>query len=112
MSSSESVEYVNEATNDFTKVVLHVKSYNQRPVLCLKCLDFHCDVHDSFSDLKIRKNDDKNEHFVTPILASFWKPEARGQTVLPDRTKIGGKCDILSDFQTMCVFGTPFNTYI
>ena len=41
-----------------------------------------------------------------PILASFWKPETCGQTVLPDRTKIGGKCqdskkfkyDILSHF--------------
>ena len=70
MSSSknvESVEYVNEATNDFTKIVLHVKSYNQRPVLCLKCLHFHCDVHESFSDLKIRRSDDKNEHFGTPF---------------------------------------------
>ena len=26
------------------------------------------------------------------ILTSFWKPKACGQTVLPDRTKIGGKC--------------------
>ena len=48
------------------------------------------------------------------MLASFWKPEASGQTVLPDRlvliwqklvenAKIQKfKCDILSDFQTMC----------
>ena len=48
------------------------------------------------------------------ILASFWKPEACGQTVLPDRSVLIGqklvgkakiqkfKCDILSDFQTMC----------
>ena len=31
----------------------------------------------------------KNARF---ILASFWKPEACGLTVLPDRSKIGGKC--------------------
>ena len=49
------------------------------------------------------------------ILASFWKPEACGQTVLPDRSILKGqklvenakiqkfKCDILSNFQTMCV---------
>ena len=48
------------------------------------------------------------------ILASFWKPEACGQTVLPDRSVLIGqklvknaklqkfKCDILGDFQTMC----------
>ena len=48
------------------------------------------------------------------ILASFWKPEACGQTVLPDRPIIIGqklventktqklKCDILSNLQTMC----------
>ena len=47
------------------------------------------------------------------ILASFWKPEACGQTVLPDRSVLIGqklmenakiekfKCDILSNFQTM-----------
>ena len=47
-------------------------------------------------------------------LASFWKPEACGQTVLPDRSVLIGqklvrnakikklKCDILSNFQTMC----------
>ena len=46
-------------------------------------------------------------------LASFWKPEACGQTVLPDRSLLIGqklaenakiqkfKCDILSNFQTM-----------
>ena len=27
-----------------------------------------------------------------PILANFWKPKACGQTELPDRSKIGGKC--------------------
>ena len=44
------------------------------------------------------------------ILASFWKPEARSQTVLPDRSVLIGqklmenakiqkfKCDILSNF--------------
>ena len=50
------------------------------------------------------------------ILASFWKPEASGQTVLPDRSVLIGqklvenakiekfKCDILSNFWTMwCV---------
>ena len=49
-----------------------------------------------------------------PILASFWKPVACGQTVLPDRSVLIGqklvenakiekkfKCDILSNFQTM-----------
>ena len=47
-------------------------------------------------------------------MASFWKPEACGQTVLPDKTVLVGKklvendkiqkfkCDILSNFQTMC----------
>ena len=47
------------------------------------------------------------------ILASFWKPEACGQTVLPDRSLLIGqklvenakiktfKCDILSNYQTM-----------
>ena len=49
------------------------------------------------------------------ILASFWKPDACGQTVLPDRSVLIGKklvvktniqkfkCDILSNFQTMCI---------
>ena len=48
------------------------------------------------------------------ILASFWQPEACGQTVLPDRSVLIGqkmvenakiqkfKCDILSNFQTVC----------
>ena len=47
-------------------------------------------------------------------LASFWKLEACGQTVLPDRSVLIGqklvenakiqkfKCDILGDFQTLC----------
>ena len=47
------------------------------------------------------------------ILASFWKPEACGQTVLPDRSVLIGqklvenaniekfKCDILGDVQTL-----------
>ena len=47
-------------------------------------------------------------------MASFRKPEACGQTVLPDRTILIGqklvenaeiqkfKCDILGDFQTLC----------
>ena len=47
------------------------------------------------------------------IWASFWKPEACGQTVLPDRSVLMGqklvenaktkkfKCDILRNFQTM-----------
>ena len=50
-------------------------------------------------------------------LASFWKPEACGQTVLPDSSVLIGqklvesakiqkfKWDILSNFQTMCVHG-------
>ena len=49
------------------------------------------------------------------ILASFWKSKACGQTVLPDRSlliwqKIGEHvkieklyCDILGDFQTLCM---------
>ena len=48
--------------------------------------------------------------------ASFWKPVACGQTVLPDRSILIGqklvenakikkfKCDILSDFQTFLIF--------
>ena len=48
-------------------------------------------------------------------LAIFWKPEACGQTVLPDMSILIGqklvenarikkfKCDILSNFQTMWV---------
>ena len=48
------------------------------------------------------------------ILASFWKPEACGQTVLPDRSFLVGPklmenakvqkltCDILSEFQPLC----------
>ena len=47
-------------------------------------------------------------------MTSFWKPVACGQTVLPDRSVLIGqklvenakiekfKCDILSNFQTMC----------
>ena len=50
------------------------------------------------------------------ILASFWKPEACGQTVLPDRSVLKGqklvenakiqkfKCDLLSNFQTMWTY--------
>ncbi len=50
------------------------------------------------------------------ILASFWKPEACGQTVLPDRSVLIGqkfvengkiqkfKCYILSNFQTICTY--------
>ena len=46
--------------------------------------------------------------------ASFWKPEACGQTELPDKSFLIGqkfvenakisnfKCDILGDFQTLC----------
>ena len=49
------------------------------------------------------------------ILASFWKTEACGQAVLPDRSVLIGqklvenakikkfKCDILDDFQTLCI---------
>ena len=45
-------------------------------------------------------------------MASFWKPEAWGQTVLPDMSILIGqklvknaqkiKCDNLSGFQTLC----------
>ena len=49
----------------------------------------------------------------------FWKPEACGQTVLPDRSVLIGQklvknakikefnCDILSNLQTMCL-SVPF----
>ena len=52
-------------------------------------------------------------------MPSFWKPEACGQTVLPDRSSLKGqtlvenakiqkfKCDILSNFQTMCFRDPP-----
>ena len=45
-----------------------------------------------------------------PKMVHFWKPEACGQTVLPDRSLLIGqklvkilkfKCDILSNFQTL-----------
>ena len=48
-------------------------------------------------------------------LARFWKPKACGQTELPDRSVLIGqklvqnakiqkfKCDILGDFQTLCM---------
>ena len=51
-------------------------------------------------------------------MASFWKPEACGQTELPDRSILIGqkmvenakiqklKCDILGDFQTLCTSTT------
>ena len=47
-------------------------------------------------------------------MASLWKSEAGGQTVLPDKSLLIGqklvenakiqksKCDILSNFQTLC----------
>ena len=41
-------------------------------------------------------------------LASFWKPKTCGQTVLPDRTKIGGKCHNWKD--QMRHFGWFLNT--
>ena len=49
-------------------------------------------------------------------MASFWKSEACGQTVLPEKSVLIGqklvenakiqnfKCDILSNFQTMCQY--------
>ena len=72
------------------------------------------------------------------ILASFWKPEACGQKLLPDKSlskeqKLVGngkidifKCDILSNFQTMWqgfffyifrknefwIFGNDFETFM
>ena len=57
------------------------------------------------------------------ILASFWKPEACGQTVLPDRSVLIGqklvenakiqkfKCDILSNFQTMWLLDNSVVTF-
>ena len=50
---------------------------------------------------------------------NFWKPEAYGQTVLPDRSILIGqkmmknakiqnlKCDTLSDFQPICTLQNP-----
>ena len=55
-------------------------------------------------------------------MASFWKPEACGQTVLPDRSVLIGqklvenakikKCDILSNFQTLCAWGKIDNEFL
>ena len=54
------------------------------------------------------------------ILASFWKPEAGGQTMLPDRSLLIGqplmknaktikfKCDIISNFQILCLCTSMF----
>ena len=56
-------------------------------------------------------------------LASLWKPEACGQTVLPDRSFLIGqkvlentkiqkfKYDILDDFQTLC-FRTEYQSFV
>ena len=56
-------------------------------------------------------------------LASFWKPEACGQTVLPDRSVLKGqkvvenvkivkfKCDILSNFQTLVLLKVVGSNY-
>ena len=49
------------------------------------------------------------------VLASFWKPEACSQTLLPDKSSLVGqkmvgnariKYDVLSDFQTLCLPST------
>ena len=57
-------------------------------------------------------------------LASFWRPEAGDETVLPDMSfligqkfvenaKIGKlKCDILGDFQTLWMFGYHTKIFI
>ena len=57
-------------------------------------------------------------------MASFWKPEACGQTVLPDRSVLieqkmvenakmpKFKCDILSSFQTMWINSIRQNTFV
>ena len=54
------------------------------------------------------------------ILATFWKPEPYGQTVLPDRSLLIGKkllknakfenlkCDIFGDFQPLCLKKSNF----
>ena len=55
-----------------------------------KCLIQHGELRLHFEWTKVNYKCQK-----WSILASFWKPEACGQTVLPDmsvRTKIGGKC--------------------
>ena len=41
-------------------------------------------------------------------LATFWKPEACGQTVLPDWMHRCTRCDILGYFQTLCSTAAPF----
>ena len=53
-------------------------------------------------------------------LGEFWKPEACGQTVLPDRSVLWQnwwkmpkfKCDILSNFQTMWPVQNEMETYL
>ena len=46
----------------------------------------HCEQSDILSGQKLIKNAKKKS-----ILASFWKPEACGQTVLPDRSVLIGQ---------------------
>ena len=77
---------------------------NHRKSLIVSAANYVCIL----SGQKLIKNAKK-----WSILASFWKPEACGQTVLPDRSVLIGqklvenakmqkfKCDILSNFQTM-----------
>ena len=78
-----------------------------------KSLIQHCDQSELRLHFEWTKVDQKCQKWS--ILASFWKPEACGQTVLPDRLILIGqklaenakieklKCDIFSDLQTLCL---------
>ena len=69
----------------------------------------HCERSDILSGQKLIKNAKQNVHF-----GEFFKPEACGQTVLPDMSVLIGqkltkkakiqkfKCNILNNFQTTC----------
>ena len=78
-----------------------------------KSLILHCERSELRLHFEWTKVHEKCQKWS--ILWSFWKPEACGQTVLPDRSVLIGqklvenakiqnfKCDILSNFQTMCL---------
>ena len=55
-----------------------------------KSLKFNIASEASYVYILSGQNFIKNAKMVN--LTSFWKSQACGQTVFPDRTKIGGKC--------------------
>ena len=81
--------------------------YVTRCLKITKSLIQHCER----SELRLHFEWTKVNQFAT--VASFWRPEACGQTVLPDRSILIGqkmmrnakienfKCNILSNFQTI-----------